>query len=267
MADTKKYLKLVGIGCGSSVLLVLLLVGALAASVLFEYREAAVLRDELDADYPTQASFTPSRDGSVPADRLQRFIAVRRVLHPRCEDVSELQRAFAKMESYDEMDRVPPMDMFRDVARVVKGLPTVGRHYGEYVTARNETLQANGMGLGEYTWIYVVSYYSWLGHRPAQAIEGRRLSVFRERVFPQVRGMMQRHVDQAADEATLAFWRSELEALEQDARRIPFEDGLPPELEASLVPYRDELERLACPEAGELDVVLTEKAWIGYDHR
>jgi hypothetical protein len=268
MAKSKKYLKLVTIGCGSSVLLALLVVGALVGSVFLEYREAALLRDELDTTHPTPATFTPARDGSVPADRLQSFIAVRRVLYPRCEDVARLQRAFAKMEAYEEKDRVAPMELLRDVTRVVKVLPTVGRHFGEYLTARNEALRANGMGLGEYTWIYVVTYHSWLGHRPLQAIEGGpHPSMFFVRVIPQVRAMMQRHVDDAADDEELAAWRSELTVLEQDARRIPFEDGLPPELESSLVPHRGELERLACPEAAELDVVLTEKAWIGYDHR
>jgi len=160
------------------------------------------------------------------------------------------------------------MEFLRDVTRVVRVLPSVGRHFGEYLTARNEALQANGMGLGEYTWIYVVTYHAWLGHRPLQAIEGGpHPSMFYERIVPQVLDMIRRHVDEASDDAAILVWRSELNALERDARRIPFEEGLPPELESSVLPYRDELERLACPEAAELDVVLTEKAWIGYDHR
>jgi hypothetical protein len=31
--------------------------------------------------------------------------------------------------------------------------------------------------------------------------------------------------------------------------------------------FRDELEALSCPEACELDVVITEKAGWGYEHR
>jgi hypothetical protein len=144
----------------------------------------------------------------------------------------------------------------------------VGRDFGDYVTARNEALLAQEMGLGEYTWIYVVAYHSWLGHPPVKAIEGRsRKNVFHDRVLPQVREMIRRHLAGAAGSPTAVAWRSELEALDDVRERIPFEDGLPRELEDSLEPFRDELERLACPAASELDVVLTVRSGIGYDHR
>ena len=49
----------------------------------------------------------------------------------------------------------------------------VGRDFGDYVAARNEALLAQGMGLGEYTWIYALTYHVWLGHAPTPAMGAR----------------------------------------------------------------------------------------------
>ncbi len=34
----------------------------------------------------------------------------------------------------------------------------------EFAGARNQALLDVGMGLGEYTWIYWLTYHAWLGH-------------------------------------------------------------------------------------------------------
>ncbi len=65
----------------------------------------------------------------------------------------------------------------------------------------------------------------------------------------------------------LAVWRAELVALQNDPRRRPFQDGLPPALAGSLEPFREDLERLFCPATCELDLMRTERTGIWYDHR
>jgi hypothetical protein len=269
MARSKgKILKQYGIGCGLLALFVIVVLASLTASVFLGYRKAFKVRDELERLHETQADFTPPASGTIPLDRMQRFLAVREALFPLCERVSAHQRLFARMQSYGGAERPPFGALAGDTFRAATSMMRVGRDFGEYVTARNRALLAEEMGLGEYTWIYVVAYYSWLGHQPVRAIEGGSSpEVFRDRVFPQVEEMIRRHVAGAGERAGAAAWRSELEALERFPERIPFQEGLPPEIEASLGPHRNELERLACPEAGELDVVLTVRSGIGYDHR
>ena len=84
--------------------------------------------------------------------------------------------------------------------------------------------------------------------------------------------LVEQHVVDAgsisAEGDRLLPWRSEAAKLRGDPRRVPFADGLPPELEAQLGPLRPELQKLACPAAAELDVVRTEpRRVMGYDHR
>jgi hypothetical protein len=264
----RKTLKQYGIGCGLLVLFVVVVLAGLSGWVFLGYREAFVVRDRLEQVHETQDEFTPPGIGGIPRDRLHRFVAVRETLYPLCEKVSGHQRLFARIQGHVDSDRPPDGSLIRDGFRAATSMLRVGRDFGDYVTARNEALLAEDMGLGEYTWIYVLAHYSWLGLQPVAAIEGEsRPSVFYDRVLPQVREMIRRHVAEAGDSQSAAAWRSELEALDRDPRRVPFEDGLPPELESSLSPFRDEFERLACPAAGELDVVLTVKSGIGYDHR
>jgi hypothetical protein len=264
----RKTLKQYSIGCGLLVLFVIVVLAGLTGWVFLGYREAFAVRERLEQAHDTQDEFTPPTTGDIPRDRLQRFLAVREALKPLCEKVSAHQRLFARLEGYGDAERPPFGAFLRDGFRAATSMLRVGRDYGDYVTARNEALLAEDMGLGEYTWIYVAAYRSWLGHQPVEAIASEsRPNVFFDRVFPQVREMIRRHVAAAGDGPTGAAWRAELEALDRDRQRIPFEDALPPEIESSLSPFRDELERLACPAAGELEVVLTVRSGVGFDHR
>ena len=117
------------------------------------------------------------------------------------------------------------------------GVPfLVGRDFGDYITRRNKVLLANEMGLGEYTWIYVTTYHSWLGHEPARLFStAERPGVYEKRVNLQVREMIERRVA----------------------------DGMPPDLES----WEAEIEQLYCPASGELEVVLTVETGAWFDHR
>ncbi|MCP4660447.1 MAG: hypothetical protein GY856_34020 [bacterium] len=270
MKDSKKKsLKGCAIGCGVMVLLLPLGLGTTTWFTFRGYGEALRARQTLDGTYATQASYTPSPDGSIPVERMQRFLAVRRALMPFCERATAHQQVFERLSGYERTDQPPPMkEVVADLGRAVKGIFRIGYDFGDYVTKRNQALLEHEMGLGEYTWIYVTSYFSWLGHRPVRIIEQKdRPRVFHDRIFHEIRGMIERHVAEHPATADPAAWHAELEALRGDVERIPFEDGLPPELEASLLPFRDELVAVACPAACELEVVRTEKAGFRYDHR
>jgi hypothetical protein len=268
MAGSKRRkLKQYALGCGLLLVLVVVGLAVVTASVFLGYRSAYAVRSELDRGYATQDGYTPPATGAIPAERLERFLAVRQALLPLCEKVSAHQQMFARMQGHHDAERAPDGSLVRDAFRMVTSMFRVGRDYGDYVTARNEALLEQRMGLGEYTWIYFVAYHSWLDQPLARAMEGRSKDVYFDRVLPQVREMVRRQVAAMEDVAAAVEWRSELEALDAFPTRVPFEGDLPAELEASLEPFRDELERLACPAASELDVVLTVRSGIGYDHR
>ncbi len=141
-----------------------------------------------------------------------------------------------------------------------------------YLDLRNRALLAVDMGLGEFTWLQTIIYHAWLG-KPVQRFALARPEeprVFQDRVVPQLREMIRRHVAAAtsagATDEDLAPWREELAALADDPERIPFADGLPPAIAASLEPYRAALQEAWCPATQELDVSVTIREGIGFEH-
>lgn len=273
----------IGAGC-----LVLLVAGAIVLAVVWVgmmslNRRAVDTRQALDENYPSQETFTPTPEGSIPPERMERFLAVRRTLLPYCETFSAHRAVFRRMEGYEEAEEEPETGEFlRSVGAVTSTLWRVGRDVGRYAIARNQALLENDMGLGEYTWIYVITYFSWLGNRPADFVAQNKphAKVFHGRVLGEVEDMIERHVtdletalETSAGSASpglrdkLVSWQAELDALERDHGRVPFQDGLPSELETSLERFREELERVYCPATGELDIMQTVDTGIWYDHR
>lgn len=287
----RTWLKTTGLSCGGILLLGVLGLGLLWLQFSFLSGRAVETREEVESTYPTQAEFTPWLEDAVPPERMESFLAVRRLLHPRCEAFATLQEDFKsmdrrsrKMEGMDEEAAKQEMkEMAREGGGLLKKMVLLGRDLAEFSIARNEALLQQRMGLGEYTWLYVISYYSWLGHRPQSfpAAQEEKPRIFHDRVLGEVRAMAERHVTELEDSLDgqpgdmgghpgrprrLARWRRELEAAAGDPERIPLEDGLPEELAASLEPYRAELEELYCPQTGELEFMRTVEGLIKYEH-
>jgi hypothetical protein len=135
------------------------------------------------------------------------------------------------------------------------------------------------MGFGEYVWIYWLTYDAWLGN-PADASTLHELMVERSTSDGSVQfhfggGMEPEHItwrlrtdiaamlqnldeDLAADgdrnplrEAVAA----ELQALEADPSRVPWEDGLPEEFAIGLEPYRERLEATYSPATNPFELL------------
>jgi len=191
--NTGRWIKWGAIGCGGVVLLVLatFLITTLLTGV--GYRGANQTRAVLDQHFDTQDEFTPA--ATIEADRLERFLEVRRSLQPLCAGVTKHQELFARLAGQGPQQDRTIVDALR-YGRQILGVPfLIGRDFGDYVTRRNKVLLANEMGLGEYTWIYVSAYQTWLGHFPAKLFAtADRPGIYEQRVNRQVQEMVARHV-------------------------------------------------------------------------
>jgi hypothetical protein len=142
------------------------------------------------------------------------------------------------------------------------------------------------MGPGEYLYIYSIAYFSGLGKSPADGPafrllgddedgvqgrpagedefdvrEGRREDVL-ARLNEQLLPMLQRQLaalDETGDAVETDPWRqqlaAEIAAMETDRFRVPWRDGLPPAIKASLEPYRTRLEASYSPMCNPLEVL------------
>ncbi len=135
-----------------------------------------------------------------------------------------------------------------------------------------------GMGQGEYYYIYVIAYYSWLKKSPGDGPKFRlmgnqnvyinyekenkerkkeelseiikeRESMMRRRANKMLLSMLRNQLEKLKEYQSLrsrSSWmrrlENEISALESDEERIPWQTGVPNEIEISLTPYRERLE-------------------------
>ena len=272
------WFKAGGVGCLAVSALSVVVVLAVYAFVRLSGERDIHSREALSRVLPDASSFTPAGDRSLAPERLEAFLAVRRRLAVHCQEFAGIESAFARMDSYDGSAGSPsaaesdPGGFARDLGRALKAFVSVARRLGAYLETRNRTLLEEGMGLGEFTWIQVVAYHAWLGEPTRRFVLARpdEPRVFQDRVVPQVREMIRRHL--AASERAgapgieLAPWRRELAALDRNPERVPFADGPPPALAGSLEPYREALRSVWCPATQELDLVVTVRDGLGFEH-
>lgn len=261
-STTSKVLTGCGIGC--------LIVIVFAVGVSFMgYRwvkdateaveEAGRIEHELEETYGQARAFVPARGPGVPPDRMEVFLAVRESL---TEQRDELGAAVAGLAS---AGRGGGVASGLRAARAGVSLAPLALGFSN---ARNRSLLDAGMGVGEYTWIYWLTYHAWLGHPATDSdlheimngdtgadrsvqihidggMEPERITW---RLRRDIRAML-RNLEQELAEAddpdhgdVLRALAAELAELDADPGRIPWQDGLPEVFAAGLEAYRERLE-------------------------
>ncbi len=284
-----KWLMGCGIGCGVVVLLLVALgtVGYLfVKSKVQGFAEAESAAAELARRYGRITDYCPDPGGPA-ADRIRVFLDAReRAAAAR----RNLEASFAGLtdgihQAKEGQDSIP--QIFDIISRGFSILPQLG----EFQAVRTRALLDEGMGPGEYVYIYVLAYYSWLGKSPADGpgfrIQGNR-GVVREDsrdgrdVREERRDELTRYVhrtflamlrnqcsqpDEGHAEAPPDPWRkvldAEITALEANPSRIPWQDGLPEVIEERLQPFRRRLEESYSPLVNPLELEL----WSGSGRR
>jgi hypothetical protein len=280
MTTGQKWLTGCGIGCG---VLLLAGLGACVAGALFMkhtfrgIEKAAESQKALVGELGNLHDYAPPSDGVPAADRLEAFVEVREITADARGDVEA------------SLDRLPPPELSGDgavIGQVRVGLRVLGDlidAIGTYVQTRNHALIERGMGLGEYVYLYTLTYHSWLGHSPGEAPEmregpdGVRVGVFddnsalfseeavRRRYRRYVLGMVRAQIGSTGPEAEFgdgAWWRARLEReiqrLEVDPGHVLWQDGLPEGIEAALEPFRPRLEPTWSPSTNRVELPLAE---------
>lgn len=256
-------------GCGcvvAGLLTVLALIGGWMAT-MGPLLEAIQTREILDQHYGPQEGFTPAPDGAVPAARMEAFLAVRERLAEPCSRLAESSAAIDSVEHFEWIEHPPERNPFE--ALWEGGLDALGleTRRGQFLRARNEALLEARMGLGEYTYIFVIGYTSHLV--PDREVEslvavegGVVLSRVRRLLVETLRRQLAAVEAEPPGAASTAWARelaSEIARLEEDPRRIPWMDGLPPQIETSIAPYRERLDALLCQGALTLELLRNEK--------
>jgi len=233
------------------------------ALLVFSMRSAFVdaehHRESLDRRFGSAAAFTPAADGSVPEDRVEVFLSVRSALEPVVADLVKVDVEMGEFEKLAEEDDLPVRVALPSIARLTRSMLSMPRVFGAMEKARNAALAEAGMGLGEYTYIYVMAYHREI-LQPSSAVHLFGASAANGRVRDDLRGMIRRQLEAVdglagADPEWNGILAAEVAALDADPERIPWQNELPSVVDRSFEPFRRELDAVYWPATAELDLL------------
>lgn len=256
---TKTWLTGCSIGCGAVILLGILASVGGSIFIMRPFKDAIATRETLEERHGEQADYTPLPDGAITADRLEAFLTVRSAIMELCDDFAESSRQFQRMEEME--DDTPKTEVFVDIMKLMKEIFGMVPRLGKFFEARNSTLFAVDMGLGEYTYIYVMVYRD-------RAVPGGvdKSPVFGDdavnsRIHAALRQMLRNQLAGADEQnGTLT---AEIARLEAEPERLPWQDGLPPALAASIAPFRERLDAAFCVETMGLELNKNQQRGLG----
>lgn len=265
---TKKWLIGCGIGCGV-IILILIALGITGfmffKNIADEFKDYDALMTTLTERYGSIKDFTPNPDGTISPERIEAFLSVREAFSLVREELGTSFRSLQERVGQAEIEVKKPKNIFKMIKTGVGLIPQIA----EFMKSRNQALLDAGMGMGEYYYIYSISFYSWLGHLPedgpdfeivvpddersswnqGEVLEERRDTSLR-RLHRMLLPMLYNQLERLSTSDSPDIpdeWRetlkAEINAMESDRFRLPWQDGLPSVIESSLKPFRYQLEQ------------------------
>ncbi len=278
----------IGIGCGIGCLVVLLALGGIGTCTYLGVRDLAddakqmtADMDALTARFGHAAEWSPPPDGAIEVSRMEAFLAVRERLLVEGADVSQHLQVLDGAEG-------APGGIATKARAGIELVPAIVAYAG----AMGSALLDEDMALGEYAYIYTLGYYVMLGKDPGAGPgfrvtgddepapgddgegfhirssggwridggdhRGQRGEEARARLNGLFRSLLMSQREAAvaayADDERVARLDAELAALAGDPQRLPWQDGLPDEVAASLRWYGDRLEATWEPWLNSIEV-------------
>jgi hypothetical protein len=264
------------IGCGivAALLVAVLIVGGMMISTWFRSKFPEVERIETNQNamrerFGDPERYTPPRDGSLPPERLEIFVALRESLSTRRDSAAVGLVRFVRETKRTRSEDRGRMEKVMDAVQMARGGAEMTAGILRYFGERQQMQLDRGMGDGEYTYWLALTTLAWLGWDPLanpeveevfQGSDMRSDAVERReellRMFRRQLGNLRRDLEAAAtrtpaEERTLKLIVAELDA-ERPAGDAPFQGSFPPEWVAALEPYRARLTSTLPSEPGAI---------------
>lgn len=256
--EGRSWLRGCGIGCGALMVIAVLLAVGGVVSIMKPLGEAIDIRSELDTRFGEQCSYVPPIDGVVTADRIEAFLQVRDALAASCRTIERRSSAMRRLEQLDDDTEVSKAEVMALAGKATLGAVGLGPALGDLYEVRNRALLDAGMGLGEYSYIYLTAYRRQLtdvGPRTGM-MDG---SPVNRRIHTCLEDMLKGQLAAArgggVEPSLLSELAAELAAMAVDPQHLPWHQGLSPAMGAAFEPYRDRLDSSFCAAATELELL------------
>jgi len=264
----RKWLRGCSLGCG--IVLVLLIIGTGVGTLMLmsPFKQAIETREKLDEALGDAVDYQPAPDGAIPAERMEAFLRIRGTAMEHCEPLTAQMN---RLEQMDELGEDPGAgEIAHSMFDAMKAVAGIGPMTGEFFLARNEALLREQMGVQEYTYLFVMAYGSRLYVREQRGEVTSIRILTTSRVRADLRGMLQAQLDaersvepSPAGRSLMRLLENEIDTLEADHHRIPWQDGLPEPIDSSVAPYREALDQLFCAGILEFELTRNRKFLVG----
>jgi hypothetical protein len=168
----EKMKKGCGIGCGVLTILVFVIIGSIAFFVRdmsADYKAVEKSEKALTQAYGGVSGFAPPHGGLPTAERMQVFLEVRR-------QQSEWRRNVSlAFEEFLVKKEESASGGFTHFFRLIRSTSEMAPSLAGFWSSRNEALMEHEMGPGEYSYIYCLAYFSYLGYDPGDGAHDSEL--------------------------------------------------------------------------------------------
>jgi len=276
-SQSSKWLIGCGIGCAVVIVIGIIIVISgyfLCRGTVQSFQQVENTQKELEERYGSIEEYTPSPDGRIDPERIEIFLQVRDSMKT---SISELDTTLRKLEQLDKSEN--EKESFWDVVGGLREGFGMVPDIADFYLSRNNALLSLDMSPGEYYYIYVMAYYSYLGKSPddgpgdqvirsgrgftmtsgeteeeepeeswEQEMRSDRGIRMRQRIRWRIIPILENQLNEIEENPVMysRTWRNALEKeinkLKDDRDRIPWEDELPEQLRSSLEPYKGRLE-------------------------
>jgi len=279
-STSKKWFIGCGVGCGLFLLVSagVGVFGFMAVKKIVDRTEnIGVSYSVVEDTFGLPEEFIPSPDGRIPASRVEVFLETRRAMAPASEELSRILFILqGEMDGF-ESSGASWIELSKAGIGLVPAL-------FDYMESRNLAMVEEGMGPGEYSYIYSLAYFNLLGKDPGdgpaftvtgnepaendnggfrwnvgsashdeglssddRAREVRRC--LNEILGPILRNQMTalQNSGTAAHDPVLQALAVEIAAMDSEVYRLAWEENLPAHIRASLEPFAAELDELYDP--------------------
>jgi len=233
-------------------LLVLFCIGSYFT--LAPVREAKQLEQQLNHTLAPVPEFVPAANGAIPAARLEKFLNVRARL---LSETGQVQQTLARIQRLETVENESDISAREGLGFLKDAFGFLAKFLA-FQNARNNALMQEGMGLGEYFYIYVAAYGSRLcppnedGSWPS---DNRSVSERLTRELAQIlRNQLMALETTPGEPELVSALQNEIDLLTSQQRPLPWLAGVPPALAASLTPFRQELDQYYCETTRELEL-------------
>lgn len=250
-----------GIGCGCLILLFIGIAVLGSFTVMRSFNRAVESRTQLEEVFGGQENYSPTPDGAISEDRIALFLEVREAMGDQCAKISDISDQMLAMEAFDGQDEPSKVAIMQQAMKTTQAAMSMAPTMGGFFETRNRKLLEIEMGLGEYTYIYVMAYHHHLTEELAPNIFDDR--PVNRRVHGALLNMLEQ---QRSAQPTLAEAPQgatdldvEIAKMEADSARIPWQDGLPQAISLSVEPFRVLLEEGFCAPAVSIELLRNKK--------